>query len=74
MMAVRGRHCAASDQAARSGLGAFSQYDMAITQFGFMGYLVIKKDQLGIKGSREDMEGLVHFWRTIGYMIGIDDR
>lgn len=29
---------------------------------------------LGIQTSDEDLEAFIHFWRVIGYMIGIDDR
>ena len=51
-----------------------SQKDLALTQFGFMGLTVIKKKMFGIKGNVEDVEGFVHFWRTIGYYMGIEDR
>ncbi|XP_053695945.1 uncharacterized protein LOC128743407 [Sabethes cyaneus] len=51
-----------------------SQKDMAVTQFGFVGYIVLGHKKLGIKYRTEDMEAMVHFWRVIGYMIGIQDR
>lgn len=47
---------------------------MSLTQFGFIGLLLLKKKELGVKGTEEDEKGLVHFWRTIGYMLGIQDE
>lgn len=29
---------------------------------------------LGVQLSKENIEALIHFWRVIGYMIGIDDQ
>lgn len=37
-------------------------------------YAVLGYKKLGIVYNKEDMEALVHFWRVIGYMIGIQDR
>lgn len=37
-------------------------------------YAVLGYNKLGIVYNKEDMEALVHFWRVIGYMIGIQDR
>ncbi|XP_055640175.1 uncharacterized protein LOC129777741 [Toxorhynchites rutilus septentrionalis] len=51
-----------------------SQKDVAITQFGFVGYVVLGYQKLGIQYDEEGMEGFVHFWRTIGYMLGLEDR
>lgn len=51
-----------------------SQKDVAITQFGFVGYVVLNHRKLGVQYSREGVEGFVHLWRTIGYMLGLEDR
>lgn len=51
-----------------------SQRDMVLTQFGFVGLLLLKKKDFSIKGTEEDEKGIVHFWRTIGYMLGIQDK
>ncbi|XP_022248873.1 uncharacterized protein LOC106465301 [Limulus polyphemus] len=51
-----------------------SQYDMAMTQFSFIGVIVLFPRCLGIYCSQEDLESLVHFWRGVGYQLGIDDR
>lgn len=59
----------------KSGLGVrVSQKDMSLTQFGFIGLILLKKKELGIVGTKEDEMALVHFWRTIGYMLGIHDK
>lgn len=29
---------------------------------------------LGIQATDEDLEAFIHFWRVIGYMIGVDDK
>lgn len=54
--------------------GFISQCDMALTQFGFMGYIVLKPDKLGIQLSNKDLEAFVHFWRVIGHLIGIQEK
>nr|XP_018909452.1 PREDICTED: uncharacterized protein LOC109038734 [Bemisia tabaci] len=74
LMTVRGFHCAASNKAASVGFGHISQRDMAFTQFGFMGFSLLKFDILGLVGTPEEIEGFIHFWRTIGYLLGISDE
>lgn len=74
LLAVRSKHCAASKSASASQFGPISQQDMALTQFGFMGFALIHKERLGIQGSDEDLEGFLHVWRTIGHFMGIQDR
>ncbi|XP_062712961.1 uncharacterized protein LOC109411220 [Aedes albopictus] len=72
---VRRGHVAASKRSSAKLAGRIvSQKDMAVTQFGFVGYTVLCYKKLGIVYNKEDMEALVHFWRVIGYMIGIHDR
>ncbi|XP_066998727.2 uncharacterized protein [Anabrus simplex] len=52
-----------------------NQADMAVTQFGFVGLMVLYPSAFGAGGaSEEDLEGFVHLWRCIGYMLGIEDR
>ncbi|VVC34540.1 Hypothetical protein CINCED_3A008711 [Cinara cedri] len=72
---VHGLHCAASRISDKSGLGLrVTQKDMVLTQFGFMGLILLKKKELAIEGTDEDEMAIVHFWRTIGYFIGIQDK
>lgn len=50
-----------------------SQLDMAITQFAFMGLSVLYPRQLGLFLAERDLECVIHFWRTVGYKLGIAD-
>lgn len=72
--AVRRRHIGSSKAAERKQVGMINQKDMALTQFGFMGYITLRPDILGIQVSRKNFEAFIHFWRVIGSMIGIEDR
>jgi hypothetical protein len=48
---------------------------MVITQFGFMGYALVRPDFLGMNYRNDkDREGFVHFWAVIGSMLGIKDE
>lgn len=51
-----------------------TQLDMSLAQFGFIGYVMISSEFLGIKTTREEMEGLVHVWRVIGNMLGMEEK
>uniref|UniRef100_A0A1Y9H265 ER-bound oxygenase mpaB/mpaB'/Rubber oxygenase catalytic domain-containing protein n=1 Tax=Anopheles dirus TaxID=7168 RepID=A0A1Y9H265_9DIPT len=72
---VRKTHAGVSRHAAsvRPGM-IISQRDMAITQFGFIGYIIISHRKLGVQYDPLDMEAFVHFWRVIGHLMGIEDR
>lgn len=75
MTIVHGLHCAANRSSDKAGLGLrVTQKDMALTQFGFLGLTLLKKRELAIVGTEEDERSLVHFWRTMGYMLGIQDK
>lgn len=39
-----------------------------------MGYIMISNKHLGIKATSEEMEGLVHVWRVIGSMLGMEEK
>uniref|UniRef100_A0A146LW50 ER-bound oxygenase mpaB/mpaB'/Rubber oxygenase catalytic domain-containing protein n=1 Tax=Lygus hesperus TaxID=30085 RepID=A0A146LW50_LYGHE len=58
--------------AANMKIGRITQKDLAITQFGFIGFALTCPEVLGLPQSGQ--EGLVHFWRVIGHLIGIKDR
>ncbi|XP_025017900.1 uncharacterized protein LOC107368433 [Tetranychus urticae] len=51
-----------------------SQYDMALTQFGFIGLIILHPKQVGFPENSQDLVGLIHFWRCVGYLLGLDDR
>jgi len=71
---VRRKHCVAFRRSTEAGLRRPTQLDMALAQFGFVGYTMISSDYLGINATDEEMEGVVHLWRVIGSMLGMDDR
>ncbi len=52
----------------------FSQFDMALVQSGFMGLPVLYPREFGIHCTISDLEDYIHFWRGIGYLLGIDDQ
>lgn len=52
-----------------------NQLDMSMTQYTFMGIILAHPDKLGAaSATEEDFEGLVHFWRGLGWLLGIEDR
>ncbi|KAL0269259.1 UNVERIFIED_CONTAM: hypothetical protein PYX00_007064 [Menopon gallinae] len=69
------KHAAANKRGLNEKTGSLSQSSLALTQFGFMGFGVLMPHKLGIViDDPKDLEGFIHFWRTIGYLIGVDDR
>ena len=71
---VRKKHCIVSRRCSEAGLRRISQLDMAITQFGFIGFTLLSGDQLGVVTSEAELEGLVHFWRVIGNLLGMEEK
>lgn len=72
---VRRAHSTSSRRANTKHPGMIiSQKDMAVVQFSFVGYVVLSPRMLGVQYNTEDMEAFVHFWRVMGYMLGIEDR
>lgn len=55
-------------------VGFISQRDMAITQFGFMGFILLRPQRVGMNCKQEDLDAIVHMWRVLGYMLGIEDQ
>ncbi|KAK6635840.1 hypothetical protein RUM44_001094 [Polyplax serrata] len=75
LKAVYAKHSMANKRGLSEKNGSVSQSSLAITQFGFMGFGLLMQDKLGISvRDPKDLEGFIHFWRTIGHMIGIEDR
>ncbi|XP_003705260.2 uncharacterized protein LOC100880200 isoform X1 [Megachile rotundata] len=71
---VRKKHCVAFRRSSEAGFQRISQLDMALTQFGFMGFTILSGDYLGTDNSTEELEGLIHFWRVVGSMLGMEDK
>lgn len=74
LSSVRKMHFHASRSASASAVGIISQKDLAITQYGFMGFTVVNRVQTGLQASKEELEDYCHFWRVIGHIIGIKDE
>lgn len=75
LLEVRTRHVKASLSAKLKGQGIVSQRDLALTQFGFIGFSMLKADKFGIRENYDgDWEAYNHFWRVIGHCIGLEDR
>ena len=75
IMKVRSKHNSASKRCSSVGIVEITQAQMAVGQFGFMGYIVSRSEEVGIyNSSDEDMEAFVHVWRVIGYIMGMEDR
>lgn len=52
-----------------------NQKDMALTQFGFMGFALVRNKMVGIhEATEEEWKAFVHVWRVIGYILGIEDK
>ncbi|XP_054934242.1 uncharacterized protein [Dermacentor andersoni] len=56
-----------------SGATYLSQLDMAVTQFAFVGLVVLYPRQLGLSLSECELECVLHFWRCVGYKLGMAD-
>ncbi|XP_063704779.1 uncharacterized protein LOC134834143 isoform X2 [Culicoides brevitarsis] len=71
---VRKIHFYSSTKTEKMGIGIISQKDMAFTQFAFMGFFVLKRRELGLIYDEYDLDAFCHFWRVLGYMLGIKDE
>lgn len=74
LAAVRKFHFSASRSAAVASVGIVSQKDMAITQYGFLGFTILTQKETGIQANKQEIEDFIHFWRVLGYLIGIRDE
>ncbi|XP_016918871.2 uncharacterized protein LOC108002023 [Apis cerana] len=72
--AIRWRHSNASKKRIQKGLNGIYQKDMAITQFGFIGYVFLVPEKLGMTNTEKYMLGFNHYWQVIGYLLGISNR
>ena len=53
-----------------------SQYDIMLTQFAFVGFIVTRAKHVGLikEFTQYDLESLLHFWRVIGHYLGASDE
>lgn len=48
---------------------------MSGTQFAFMGLVLLYPEKFGMaRATEQELEGFLHLWRCIGWILGIDDR
>ncbi|KAG7201633.1 hypothetical protein KM043_004369 [Ampulex compressa] len=71
---IRRKHVMNSKRSQNAGFGGIHQKDMAITQFGFIGYVLLAAQDLGLSDTFEERKAYIHFWRVTGHLLGIDDR
>lgn len=71
---IHQKHKASSKNSENAGVGGIYQRDMAITQFAFIGYVLISPESIGLCNTAQEEEAFNHFWRVIGHMLGIPDR
>lgn len=52
-----------------------NQYDMALTQFAFIGLFLLRPDKCGARNiSRDEMREVVYFWRLLSHQFGVEER
>jgi len=52
-----------------------SQYWMGATQLAFIKIMILYPEKVGLGHLvRKDFEGIIHYWRVIGYLLGISDE
>jgi len=51
------------------------QFDMSGTQFAFVALIVLHPEKFGMRrATEEELEGFVHLWRCLGWILGIQDE
>lgn len=72
---IRKMHSLAAKKAQKNEIGTISPFDMTLTMFGFIGYVLTRPHILGLcHDNNEDREAFVHFWAVINHMLGIPDE
>lgn len=71
---IHRKHKASSKRSQNASVGGIHQRDMAITQFAFIGYMLLVPKSIGLYNKSQEEEAFIHFWRVIGHMLQIPDR
>ncbi|BFF89366.1 uncharacterized protein DMAD_08144 [Drosophila madeirensis] len=71
--AVRQAHARSSHACARRGAGQITQKDLALTQFGFIGFITLGAHRIQLYDN-DFLEATTHMWRVLGYLLGIKDE
>ncbi|KAL9890367.1 uncharacterized protein ACN427_009384 isoform 1-T1 [Glossina fuscipes fuscipes] len=73
LQAVRKAHSRSSRACAKLGSGMITQKDLALTQFGFIGFITLGAYRIQLY-DQEFLEATSHMWRVLGYLLGIKDE
>ncbi|XP_011211327.2 uncharacterized protein LOC105231623 isoform X1 [Bactrocera dorsalis] len=73
LRAVRKAHSKSSRACSKLGAGQITQKDLALTQFGFIGYATLGAARVQLY-DEEYLESTTHMWRVLGYLLGIKDE
>ncbi|XP_075146745.1 uncharacterized protein LOC142221095 [Haematobia irritans] len=73
LKAVRKAHARSSRACAKLSAGQITQKDLALTQFGFIGFLSLGAYRIQLYDD-EFLEATSHMWRVLGYLLGIKDE
>lgn len=71
---VKKRHSDAFQKCSYNSIYNPTQLDMVLTQFAFIGYIILSDTYLGIKVNHTEKEGMIHLWHVIGNMLGIEEK
>ncbi|EDV35322.1 uncharacterized protein Dana_GF11813 [Drosophila ananassae] len=71
--AVRKAHSRASKACGRQGAGQITQKDLALTQFGFIGFITMGAHRIQLY-DRDFLEATTHMWRVLGFLLGIKNE
>ncbi|XP_056640076.1 uncharacterized protein LOC130447334 isoform X1 [Diorhabda sublineata] len=72
---IKMKHNKVSKGSSNKSLNPLTQLDMAVAQFAFFGLGSIRAEFVGLQAvSEEDWKGLHHYWRVMGYLLGIEER
>lgn len=74
MNVIRWKHRMSSKKSKIANIGGIQQRDMVLTQFGFVGFILIAEESMGCHSTSQEKEAFNHFWRVNGYMLGISDQ
>ncbi|KAH8332434.1 hypothetical protein KR074_003364, partial [Drosophila pseudoananassae] len=71
--AVRQAHSRSSKACARQGAGQITQKDLALTQFGFIGFITMGAHRIQLYDT-DFLEATTHMWRVLGFLLGIKNE
>jgi hypothetical protein len=82
LAAIKKMHCSASKSSEKACCGVISQSSIKLQYFQKKATITsnsfdlqpLQPGCLGVKRRKEDMEAFVHFWRVMGFMLGIKDE